>query len=95
MIKKVKLLQLLSEREVEELASACSLVAYAVGDTIIKQGEYGETFYMLKSGEVAVSRDDVEVVRLKQVTVLFFASSLAFKIGRAREIQIKCPKLIF
>jgi len=66
MIKKVKLLQLLSEREVEELASACSLVAYAVGDTIIKQGEYGETFYMLKSGEVAVSRDNVEVVRLKQ-----------------------------
>jgi signal-transduction protein with cAMP-binding, CBS, and nucleotidyltransferase domain len=55
MIKKVKLLQLLGEEEVEELAAACTLVKYTAGASIISQGgtEAQEKFYMLKSGEVS------------------------------------------
>uniref|UniRef100_A0A7R9SVY1 cGMP-dependent protein kinase n=1 Tax=Polyblepharides amylifera TaxID=1486889 RepID=A0A7R9SVY1_9CHLO len=63
-IKKVKLLQLLSDREVERLANTCTLVPYIDGDTIIKQGEVGETFYMIKSGEVIVLKDGKELARL-------------------------------
>lgn len=45
---------------------ACQ-VRYNKGETILKQGEVGETFYMMKSGQVTVAKDGQEIAKLAQV----------------------------
>jgi signal-transduction protein with cAMP-binding, CBS, and nucleotidyltransferase domain len=56
-IKKVKLLQLLSDFEIDALVQACRLERYNDGQVIITEGEVGNTFHMMKSGEVSVSQN--------------------------------------
>jgi signal-transduction protein with cAMP-binding, CBS, and nucleotidyltransferase domain len=68
MMKKVKLLQVLSGSEIEELAALCSLETYRDGDKIVTQGEMGQTFYMLKSGKATVTRERAKV-ELKEVRI--------------------------
>lgn len=65
-LKRAKLLELLSDEQVAKLADAMSVRIYDPGEVIIGQGEEGEEFFILQTGEcVATVRtfDDVQEVR--------------------------------
>jgi len=51
-LKKVDLLKNLNDHQFSLLADAVSLVTYTPNDTIIKKGEEGRVFYMIKTGSV-------------------------------------------
>jgi CRP-like cAMP-binding protein len=57
-ITKVKLLQLLSDFEIDALVQACGLERYHDGQVIITEGEVGNTFHMMKSGQVKVTKNE-------------------------------------
>lgn len=71
-LKKSPALSVLSEGELESLQSDFQKEVYKDGETIVKQGEKGEKFYILLEGEVVVTKEDkkaktiTEVVRLKE-----------------------------
>ena len=56
-------LALLPEPSLEYLASVIVLVEATAGERVIAQGDPGDRFYIVESGEVAVSVDGREVER--------------------------------
>lgn len=64
-LKKVKILQGLTEKQLLTIAKCLESVSYSDGCEIISQGEEGDKFYMIVSGEVIVYVNHVEVARLK------------------------------
>lgn len=70
-LQKSPALSVLSENELESLQSDFSKEAFKEGTHIIRQGETGDKFYILFSGEAVVTKEMdtgeiVEVVRLKE-----------------------------
>jgi small-conductance mechanosensitive channel/CRP-like cAMP-binding protein len=63
LLRKVDFLQALKEEEVSMLAEDLSHHLFGRGEAICKQGEPGSTFYIIKSGHIAVKvkKDEVEV----------------------------------
>lgn len=58
-IRKIDFLQDLKEEERDDVAGRLKLLLYSEGVEIIKQGDIGDSFYIIKSGEVEVnSRDE-------------------------------------
>lgn len=51
-LRKVKLLESLSDEEMNKIAEAVQEQSFEPGDKIINKGEEGNTFYMIKSGSV-------------------------------------------
>ncbi|GMH60202.1 hypothetical protein TrRE_jg3770 [Triparma retinervis] len=51
-LKKVELLKGLNEHQLTVLADAVSLITYSPNDTIIKKGDVGNIFFMIKTGSV-------------------------------------------
>lgn len=64
-LKKVKILQGLTEKQLHTIAKCLEIINYYDGNEIIIQGEEGDKFYMIVSGEVIVYVNHVEVARLK------------------------------
>jgi small-conductance mechanosensitive channel/CRP-like cAMP-binding protein len=59
MLRRIEFLKVLTEEQLHELARRLHTKIFARGETITRQGERGETFYIIKSGKVLVSaRDD-------------------------------------
>jgi hypothetical protein len=56
-IQSVELFQSLSDDQMRTLLQSTSLVEYAEGEDIIRQGEPGDAFYIIVSGKVAITRD--------------------------------------
>jgi cAMP-dependent protein kinase regulator len=54
----------LSPTELDVLLARLEPVSVAAGATIIRQGEAGDRFYIIRSGAVLISRDDRELARL-------------------------------
>ena len=50
----VELFQSLSAEELERLANAAKLHLYAAGENLCRQGEAGDSFYVIREGRVAV-----------------------------------------
>eukprot|EP01031_Cornospumella_fuschlensis_P039774 gene39774-48426_t len=65
MLRRVKLLEPLSDTQLVSLARVCQTVSFSEGEAIIKQGERGQEFYMLVKGEVSVSVNHIQVAVLK------------------------------
>lgn len=56
-LKKVDFLTYLSLAEMEKLSRAISPYNFDKGDVVIKQGETGDTFYLISKGKVGVFRE--------------------------------------
>lgn len=56
-IKNILPFRFLSEEEMEELSSMCSLYNYHEGDIIIKQGEFDQSLFAIVKGSVKVTVD--------------------------------------
>ena len=54
----------LPEATLERVSTLLEPVAFAAGATVFSQGDAGDRFYLVESGEVAVIRDGSEVARL-------------------------------
>jgi CRP-like cAMP-binding protein len=64
-LKKVEMLQSLTEKQMLVIARALTKKVYPSGTTLFTQGDIGEDFYMLAAGEVAITVNHVEVAKLK------------------------------
>eukprot|EP00930_Biecheleria_cincta_P088362 TRINITY_DN7758_c0_g3_i1.p1 TRINITY_DN7758_c0_g3~~TRINITY_DN7758_c0_g3_i1.p1 ORF type:complete len:802 (+),score=204.51 TRINITY_DN7758_c0_g3_i1:31-2406(+) len=61
----VKLFQRLPEGQLPILAGACEPVEYKTGQTVIREGDQGNEFFIIKSGEALVSIAENQVATLK------------------------------
>jgi cGMP-dependent protein kinase len=64
-LKRVKLLESLSERHLMEIAKHFVMKDYGEGDMIIQQGDPGDGFYVLAAGKVSVQVNHVQVAALE------------------------------
>lgn len=54
MLREVKLLEMMEDEEISQLADCLKLKSYAAGDQIISHGDEGRHFFILESGEARV-----------------------------------------
>lgn len=57
-LRKIELLKSLNTIQLQRLVDLMSEVQYAAGDLIIKQGDPGETFYVIVNGNCSVTIED-------------------------------------
>jgi CRP-like cAMP-binding protein len=55
-LRNVSLFQNLNDAAIDRISDALQIVTFASGDYIIKQGDLGDRFYVVKSGEVIVTQ---------------------------------------
>ena len=71
-LRRVPLLQNLSNDQISKLAGALASQTFADGTPIIRQGEVGDTFYLIKEGTVKCTQNkmgrDVELLQLHAVS---------------------------
>jgi CRP-like cAMP-binding protein len=48
----VSILQPLSKQEISKLSGALQVATFAAGEQVIRQGDEGKVFYIIKSGKV-------------------------------------------
>eukprot|EP00238_Polyblepharides_amylifera_P006267 CAMPEP_0196579758 /NCGR_PEP_ID=MMETSP1081-20130531/24493_1 /TAXON_ID=36882 /ORGANISM="Pyramimonas amylifera, Strain CCMP720" /LENGTH=934 /DNA_ID=CAMNT_0041899429 /DNA_START=182 /DNA_END=2986 /DNA_ORIENTATION=+ len=69
MLRTVPILKTLSDMELDALSEVMAVVQYENKDVIIKQGTQGNVFFLIKSGEVIVTKEDdpeKELIRLSK-----------------------------
>ena len=76
-LKKVKLMEGLSDKQLVAVARCLTTVEFQKDDTIIHQGEDGDIFYMIAQGEVIVEVNHVEVAHLSDLA--FFGEGSLMK----------------
>jgi cAMP-dependent protein kinase regulator len=69
-LRKVELLKSLNTVQLQRLVDLMSEVQYQTGDMIIKQGDPGETFYVIVSGTCSVTIQDAASGEVKEVAKL-------------------------
>ena len=62
-LKSVKFFEKLSPIAITKIADVLSIATYAAGERIIKQGEHGDRFFMVKSGKVSVTQSTFTSVK--------------------------------
>ena len=67
-LESIKIFEKLSRREKKKLSESFSLETFTTGTVIIKQGDVGTKFYILKDGTAKVEADSKEVGQLKSGT---------------------------
>jgi putative ABC transport system ATP-binding protein len=63
-LRPINLFKALTPRQLTDVAEHMTKRRYAAGDTIIREGEAGEEFFLISSGEVEVVRSDREIARM-------------------------------
>jgi putative ABC transport system ATP-binding protein len=63
-LRPIDLFKTLTPRQLTDVAEKMTKRPYAAGETIIREGEAGEEFFLVSEGEVDVIRADHEVARL-------------------------------
>src|SRR5688572_12964157 len=64
MLKKVKILETLNVKQLHTIARSLVSQEYSEGEVIIKQGDIGDSFYLVASGQVSVTVNHVQVAEL-------------------------------
>jgi cAMP-dependent protein kinase regulator len=87
-IKHTLILKGLADKEREILLDAFEPKEYQAGDTIIKQGEDGDFFYVLESGVCEVYKDD-NLVQTCTESMSFGELALMYNAPRAATVMVK------
>lgn len=64
MLQKVKILEALTEKQLQTVARCLVSKKYLEGEVIIKQGDVGDCFYLIADGEVSVQVNHITVATL-------------------------------
>lgn len=64
-LKKVDILSSLTDKQLSVIARSTQKQVYSASEIIFSQGDIGENFYMIASGEVAIQVNHVEVAKLQ------------------------------
>ena len=62
LLKKVPIFKSFSQNELEQLACLFKQVSIAKGETVCREGEAGDCFYIIESGELEVFTGDKEAM---------------------------------
>jgi len=90
-LEEVPLLQSLEPYERHKIADALESVTYNDGEIVIKQGDVGENFYLIESGEAAVLQEDDEGI-VREISTLHkgeYFGELALLTDKPRAATIK------
>lgn len=89
-LKTVDFLDALSQQALEKLAKSVKIERFASGETVIKQGEEGDTFYFITEGEVEVSIKDENgsMVPLNKLSKKAFFGELSLLTGSLRTATV-------
>ena len=63
-LRKVSILKTYSERKVNKIVDAMTVEEFQEAEGIVRQGSYGETFYIILDGQVEVSKKEVGFIRM-------------------------------
>ncbi len=74
-----------TERQINQIFSACNLIKFEKGKTIIQEGEIDDSFYILISGQVLVRKGNKGVASLDKGVVF---GEMAYLTGEARSATI-------
>jgi small-conductance mechanosensitive channel/CRP-like cAMP-binding protein len=90
LLKTVDFLTPLTEEELNSLARGVKLENYASKEVIIKQGEPGDSFYIIENGEAAVrfTDDKGEISTIKTLTSSTFFGELSLLTGSNRTATV-------
>ncbi len=61
LLKNVDFLSYLPEPTLDQLVRECKEVSLEPGDILFKENDLGETMYIILSGEVAISKENVQL----------------------------------
>jgi small-conductance mechanosensitive channel len=93
LMEKVEILTPLSKEELKRLVGRLSVMSYAAGEIPVRQGEPGDSFYIIKSGKVSVvvekSAGDSAVVAVLGAGNFFGEMSLLTGAVRTASIQVQ------
>jgi len=90
-LEEVPLLQSLEPYERHKIADALESVTYNDGEIVIKQGDVGENFYLIESGEAAVFQEDDQGI-IREISTLHkgeYFGELALLTDKPRAATIK------
>lgn len=87
MAKKVPIFRGISEEQINQLATSLVLKRFRRGACVFKQGEVGDMFYIVSSGEVKVLIDDKQV-RLLGAGTCFGERALLFNERRSATVEV-------
>jgi cAMP-dependent protein kinase regulator len=88
----VPILQTLRETERLTVADAFRSVQYMAGDTIIAEGEAGDVFYVIKSGEVACTKAGYDQEVSERLTSGYYFGELALLNNSPRAATVTAVK---
>lgn len=89
-LKTVDFLATLNDHELETIADGVTLERFAAEETIIKQGEAGNTFYIIDYGQVEVLHENEEgkSISLKKLSAPSFFGELSLLTGAERTATV-------
>ncbi len=85
LLKNVDFLKPLSENELETLAKGAKVLYYTTGERIIKQGTPGNTFYIVRKGEVNIVKNGETI---KTLSATNFFGELSLLVGSDRTASV-------
>lgn len=90
MLKDVEFLKVMTDEQLRDMAQRLKTQIYARGETICRQGEPGETFYIIKNGRVEVSAHDGQgqTIFSKQVMAGEFFGEFSLMTGEPRSATV-------
>lgn len=90
-LSRIDFLQDLNDKEIKDLASRVKLLKYAPGEEIIRQGEEGDSFYIIKSGKVQVSvqNEQGETFLDKELQTGNFFGEISVLTGEPRSATVR------
>ena len=93
-LKDIEFLQVLSDEQLSELAQRLGRQIFAPGETICRQGEPGEAFYIIKDGQIEVSTADGQgrSVPIRKMAAGDFFGEMSLLTGEPRSATVTALK---
>ena len=89
-VRSVYLFSALSDAQLEVVIQHMKVVKYMPGEYIIKEGEEGQTFYIIEDGEVQISKDGNKIRKIGSLEY-FGERALVFDEPRSASVQAVKP----
>jgi cAMP-dependent protein kinase regulator len=92
-LKKVRILETLDDYERMTIADALESATYHKGQTIVKQGEYGDSFYIIVEGTVEVYKENEkgERINLGRLSEGDYFGEIALLLNQPRAATVVVP----